>query len=320
MSKEIAGIHHITAICGDPQKNLDFYSGLLGLRLVKLTVNFDDPGTYHLYYADGVGHPGTILTFFPWPDAPKGRAGNGQVVRTSFAVPVGALGYWADRLALAGVAVAAPADRFGEPVLSFHDPDGMGVELAGSETVDGSLAFAGGPVPPESAIHGFHSATLGAEAWLRTAELLTDTMGFRQTAQEANRCRYSSPSGGPAGIVDVMCAPERRQGRMGVGTVHHIAWRTPDDEQQRQWLDEIQRKGYNVSPIMDRKYFHSIYFREPGNILFEIATDPPGFGVDENIEELGTHLVLPPWLEQERTELEAVLPKLKLPAYPRDKA
>ena len=319
MDKQIVGIHHITAICGDPQKNLDFYAGLLGLRLVKLTVNFDDPGTYHLYYGDGVGHPGTILTFFPWPDAPKGRGGNGQVVQTSFAVPVDAIGYWTERLTQAGFAVSAPATRFGQPVLSFHDPDGMGVELVGTDSVAENRAFAEGPVPVEFAIHGFHSASLAEEAYHRTAALLTETMGFRLSAEEAGRCRYEAPGAGPAGIVDIMCAPERRQGRMGVGTVHHIAWRTPDDQQQLSWLTDIQRQGYNASPVMDRKYFHSIYFREPGNILFEIATDPPGFAVDEKPEELGRHLVLPPWLEPQRENIEAVLPKLQIPGAWREK-
>jgi catechol 2,3-dioxygenase-like lactoylglutathione lyase family enzyme len=312
MKKEITGIHHITAICGDPQRNLDFYRGLLGLRLIKLTVNFDDPGTYHLYYGDGAGHPGTILTFFPWPDAPKGRPGNGQVTQTSFAVPGNALDFWANRLRHAGVAVGEPQRRFDEEVLSFHDPDGMGVELVGTSAVDKQLVNENGPVPVDVAIHGFHSATLSEGGYLKTAKLLTDTMGFHLRGEEQNRFRYVSPSRGPAGVVDVLCAPEHTQGRMGVGTVHHIAWRTGDDLQQLEWLTELQN-SYNVSPVMDRKYFHSIYFREPGNILFEIATDPPGFAVDEPLEHLGTHLVLPPWLERDRTRIEAALPKLNLP-------
>lgn len=314
MAKEILGIHHITAICGDPQQNLDFYAGLLGLRLVKLTVNFDDPGTYHLYYGDGLGHPGTILTFFPWPDAPKGRPGTGQVTQTSFAVPKGSLEFWRERLTEARVGASGPFERFGEQVLSFRDPDGMGVELVATNAAPADFYFASGPVPREFAIHGFHSATLSEEGYQRTANLVTDTMGFGLVGQEGNRFRYRAASGGPAAFADILCAPEEFRGRIGVGTVHHIAWRTRDDHQQREWLSELQKLDYNVSPVMDRKYFHSIYFREAGGILFEIATDPPGFGVDESLEELGTHLLLPPWLEPSRDRIEAVLPKLQLPS------
>ena len=312
-SKEILGIHHITAIAGHPQTNIDFYVGLLGLRLIKLTVNFDDPSTYHLYYGDGVGHPGTILTFFPWPSAPRGRHGNGQVTQTSFAVPAGALDYWKERLTSHKIAVQGPVERFGEPTISFADPDGMIVELVFVNTVNGDRAYQAGPVPLQNAIHGFHSATLSEEGYQKTASLLTGTLGFELARQEGNRFRYVIGSGGPGATVDVICAPEERRGNVLVGTVHHIAWRTPDDRQQREWLAEITRQGYNASPVMDRKYFHSIYFREPGGILFEIATDPPGFSVDESLEALGSKLVLPPWLEASRAELEAVLPPLRLP-------
>lgn len=313
MSKEILGIHHITAIAGDPQANLDFYTGLLGLRLVKLTVNFDDPTTYHLYYGDGVGHPGTILTFFPWPGAQRGRRGTGQVTATAFAIPPGALDYWTTRLAEHAVDFQLPAGRFGDPLISFADPDGMLVELIASTNLKAEHAYQAGTVPLEYAIHGFHSATLSEEGYLKTAALLTDTMGFELVQQEGNRFRYAVPSGGPASVVDVLCAPEEPAGKVAVGTVHHIAWRTRDDPQQGEWLKEIASLGYNVSPVMDRKYFHSIYYREPGHILFEIATDPPGFSVDEPAEELGTHLVLPPWLEPSRAQLQAVLPPLRLP-------
>ena len=317
MNKEILGIHHITAICGDPQRNVDFYAGLLGLRLVKLTVNFDDPGTYHLYYGDGAGHPGTIITFFPWPDAPKGRSGNGQVTQTSFAVPVNGLDFWTSRLTEAGIMVHEAPRRFDESVLSFHDPDGMGVELVGTNSLDEALVHENGSIPREFAIHGFHSATLSEGGYLKTDELLREVMGFELIGEEQNRFRYIIPSRGLASTVDILCAPEQYQGRIGVGTVHHIAWRTRSDAQQQEWLNELQNR-YNVSPVMDRKYFHSIYFREPGNILFEIATDPPGFAVDESQEELGTHLVLPPWLERDRSRIEAALPKLHLPHIEKD--
>ncbi len=313
MDKNILGIHHITAIAGDPQTNLDFYAGVLGLRLVKLTVNFDDPGTYHLYYGDGVGHPGTILTFFPWPQAPRGRRGTGQVTETAFAIPENAVDFWTRRLTEHGVAFRGPAERFGENVISFSDPDGMGVELVATKTTREDRAFQAGPVPLEFAIRGFHSATLSQTDQSETARLITDTMGFKLVAQEGDRFRYRAESNESAGLVDILRAPDQRPGRVLVGTVHHIAWRTVDDEQQRNWLAELSRLNYGVSPVMDRKYFHSIYYREPGGILFEIATDPPGFFVDEAPEELGTKLVLPPWLEPERARLEAILPPLRLP-------
>jgi glyoxalase family protein len=314
MSRSILGIHHITAIAGHPQTNLDFYAGILGLRLVKLTVNFDDPETYHLYYGDGMGNPGTILTFFPWPTGRKGRPGNGQVTTTSFAIPTGAVDYWSKRLDEFHIAFVGPFQRFGEQVLALSDPDGMAIELVSGAPVKPGRAYAGGPVPLDQAIHGFHSATLSEEGFQETAALLTEIFGFKLAGEEGNRFRYSTRSGEAAGIVDVVCSPGGAPGRMGVGTVHHIAWRTPDDEQQREWLQELKRLRYNVTPVMDRKYFHSIYFREPGQVLFEIATDPPGFAVDEPVEEFGTKLLLPPWLEPRRAQLESVLPPLRLPA------
>lgn len=314
MNGTILGIHHITAIASDPQENLDFYSGVLGLRLVKLTVNFDDPGTYHLYYGDGVGSPGTILTFFPWPKAPRGKHGTGQVTQTSFAVPKGSLEFWKQRLAQLGVGFAAPVTRFGDEVLSLVDPDGMNVDLVATDRIDSSKAWADGPVPVESAIHGIHSATLSVEGYGKTAALLTDTMGFKLVGDEGNRFRYSvgSEAGLAGTLLDVRCAPEEPRGSVLVGTVHHIAWRVADEEEQVDWLGEISRLGYNASPVMDRNYFHSIYFREPGGVLFEIATDVPGFAVDEPVESLGTKLVLPPWLEPSRARLETVLPPLRL--------
>jgi glyoxalase family protein len=314
MSNEILGIHHITAIAGEPQPNVDFYAGLLGLRLVKLTINFDDPGTYHLYYGDGVGHPGTIMTFFPWPGAPRGRKGKGQVTSTAFAVPSGAIACWVSRLGEYQIVHTGPVERFGEQVLAFSDPDGLGVELIATTTASADRVYAEGAIPAEFAIHGFHSASLTEGGYQRTAALLTDTMGFRLVEQEGNRFRYAVGGAGAGMIADVLCAPEERSGRVAVGTVHHIAWRTADDQQQRGWQEELARQGYDVTPIIDRKYFHSIYYREPGNILFEIATDPPGFAVDEAPEELGSKLQLPPWLEASREELMAILPPLRLPA------
>jgi glyoxalase family protein len=313
MDRQLLGIHHITAIAGEPQENLDFYAGILGLRLVKLTINFDDPVTYHLYYGDGAGHPGTIMTFFPWPKAPRGRKGAGQVTAASFAVPKDTIRYWVDRLDEHEIPRGEPSGRFGEEVLSFSDPDGLGIELIATANVRGERAYTDGPVPPEYAIHGFHSATLTEAGYQRTAALLTDTMGFRLVQQEGNRFRYAAKAGDAGAIADVVCAPEQRPGRVAVGTVHHIAWRTADDQQQDAWRKELARLSYDVTPMIDRKYFHSIYYREPGGILFEIATDPPGFAVDEAPEELGSKLQLPPWLESARNELLAILPPVRLP-------
>ncbi|MGE0866128.1 MAG: ring-cleaving dioxygenase [Vicinamibacterales bacterium] len=298
----VLGIHHVTAIASDPQRNLDFYTGLLGLSLVKLTINFDDPGTYHLYFGNQAGAPGSILTFFPWPGARRGAIGNGQVSATAFAVHAEALDYWRDRLAGHGVIAADGGRRFDEPVLRFSDPDGMPLELIGVAGAE-----------PGHAIGGLHSATLSEEGYERTAALLQDTMGLRLVGNESNRYRYAAADGTPGAIVDVVCSPDGRAGRSGAGTVHHIAWRVTDDAAQAEWRTRLVTAGYNVSPVMDRTYFHSIYYREPGGILFEMATDPPGFAADEPGDHLGERLMLPPWLEPHRTAVEAGLPPLTLP-------
>jgi glyoxalase family protein len=310
----ILGIHHITAIAGDAQQNIDFYTGVLGLRLVKVTVNFDDPEAYHLYYGDGHGRPGTILTFFAWPGARRGRQGNSQVTAASFAVPKYSLPFWRERLTANGVSFDGIPERFGQPLLSFADPDGMRLELVETSVADASRADTS-YADTSYAIHGFHGATLSETGYERTAALLTETMGFRLIGHEQNRFRYEpvhSHEEGPGRIIDVICAPAAPEGRVAVGTIHHIAFRTPDDLQQREWLAELGRLGYNVSPVMDRIYFHSIYFREPGGILFEIATDSPGFAIDEPVEKLGETLKLPPWLEALRPRIEAALPPIHL--------
>jgi glyoxalase family protein len=313
MEKEILGIHHVTAIAGEPQTNIDFYAGFLGLRLIKLTVNFDDPTTYHLYYGDGQGHPGTILTFFPWPGAARGRTGAGQVTVTSLAVPAGARGFWERRLREHRIEYKRNGHALSEDVLAFDDPDGLQLELVSSVETNPDHAWRRGPVPMEYAIRGLHRVTLTVEGYERTAALLTESMGFRLADSQANRFRYAVSSGGQRSVIDVLCTPAARPGRVSVGTVHHVAWRTPIDEQQVLWREALSLDGYNVTPVIDRKYFHSIYFREPGGVLFEIATDPPGFAVDEPSDELGSHLVLPAWLEPSRAELERVLPKVQLP-------
>lgn len=285
----ITGIHHVTAIAGDAQRNVDFYVGVLGLRLIKKTVNFDDPTTYHLYYGDGIGRPGTILTFFPWPSSRPGRPGAGQVIETTLAVPEGALEYWRGRLG----EFAVPVEDLGDELL-FSDPDGMRFSLVES----GWLSEAYGPIPPQYAISRIESVTLGTKEPIDTLELVQNIMGLDILS-------------GPAQLPD---DPDSLQpGAMGPGAVHHVAFRVADDSVELEWRERLSDQGYSVTDVQDRNYFHSIYFREPGGVLFEIATDTPGFAVDEAPEALGQKLMLPSWLEPRRAEIEAALPPIKLP-------
>jgi glyoxalase family protein len=309
----VEGLHHVTAIAGEPQPNIDFYTGVLGLRLVKLTVNFDDPTTYHLYYGDGQGHPGTILTFFPWPGAMRGRIGTGQLTVTSFAAPEKSLPYWRERLRKRAVPFEDARSDFGEELLYLNDPDGLQLELVSTANAEPDRVWERGPVPTEHGIRGFHRVTISENGYERTASLLTDTLGFKQIGKQGNRFRYALADGSPGTIVDLVCAPEGRPGRVAVGTVHHVAWRTASDQEQIQWRNTLARLEYDVTPIIDRQYFHSIYFREPGGVLFEIATDPPGFLTDESVDRLGSSLKLPAWLEKSRSELQQLLPPIKLP-------
>ncbi|HEX2098083.1 MAG TPA: ring-cleaving dioxygenase [Rubrobacteraceae bacterium] len=312
MSIEFAGIHHVTAIAGDPQENVDFYVGILGLRLVKKTVNFDDPESYHLYYGDALGSPGTIITFFSWPDALRGRIGTGQVTSTSFAVPEGSLGYWTERLIEHGVRFEQPEKRFGETVVAFKDPDGLVVELVAGPDRDSGDPREEGPVPPEHAIRCISGVTL-SERWEEaSANFLTNLLGFEKTKEGDERARYLTMSSGGS-FADVLERPDGSTGRTAVGTVHHVAWRAPDEETQKAWREEISAHGFEITPVLDRQYFRSVYFREPGGVLFEIATDPPGFTVDETKEHLGENLKLPPWLEKDREHIEQVLPPIHLP-------
>jgi glyoxalase family protein len=327
--KDILGIHHVTAIASDPQKNIDFYTQVLGLRLVKLTINFDDPTTYHLYFGDEIGRPGTILTFFPWPNAPRGRRGTGQVVATSFLIPEHSIDYWLERLKSQKVPVQGPTKRFvdTEEVLTLYDPDGLELELVANRSAEDVMpqAWKEGPIPIEHALRGFYSVTLSEEGYEGTAHVLTNELGFKLMGQDGSRFRFQisgAKEDDAAGrdkntigsnIVDILCLPNAQYGMIGVGTVHHVAWRTPSDEQQKMLRARIVKAGLNATPIIDRTYFHSVYFREPGGVLFEIATNPPGFAKDEKLEELGTHLMLPPWLESVRKDLERVLPPVHLP-------
>jgi glyoxalase family protein len=308
----VAGIHHVTAIAGDPQRNVDFYGGLLGLRLVKRTVNFDDPGSYHLYYGDALGRPGTLMTFFPWPGAPSGRRGTGQVGVTAFSVPVEGLGFWVDRLRAAGVELDGPTRRFEEEAIAFADPDGLVLELVASRSADRGAPWEGGPVPAEHSIRGLHSVALWVEGYERTAHVL-QTLGLQASGDEGNRFRFHGLAG-PGGVADLLCMPEKARGQTLAGTVHHVAWRASDEAEQLAWRTSLAAEGLNVTPVLDRIYFRSIYFREPGGVLFEIATDPPGFTTDEPPESLGRSLRLPPWLEAHRERIEQALPPLAEPA------
>lgn len=326
-TNQMSGIHHVTAICSNPQKNIDFYTKLLGLRLVKLTINFDDPTTYHLYYGDEIGHPGTILTFFPWSDAPKGYRGTGQAITTSFLIPPDSIDFWKDRLKNNDICFEGPTKRFDddneEQVIKLYDPDGLELELIAhpSAKENDERFWKDGPISYENGIRGFYSVSLSEEGYERTSEILNE-LGYKMVKSEGNRFRFqqenSQPSTG-AKILDVLCLPDTTYGRIGIGTVHHIAFRTLSDENQISIRKNIIKIGLNPTPVMDRTYFHSVYFREPGGVLFEIATDPPGFTVDQKVEELGKKLMLPNWLEPVRERLEKVLPKIELPQYNKDK-
>ncbi len=330
----VYGIHHVTAITSDPQRNIDFYTNILGLKLVKITVNQDDPTSYHLYYGDEVGNPGTVLTFFHWPDVPKGMRGASEVHATSFQIPEQSMSYWKERLEGMHVAFHGPYKRFGqEQVIILKDPDGLQLELIANQSAneENRSLWKEGPVPSEHAIRRFHSVTLAEEGYEQTASILTEKLGFTPTKREGNRFRFEinntpniSEESNPeekrkekkgiseANIVDIICVPDMQRALIGIGSVHHVAWRTPTDEQQKVLRQSLVRARLNATPIIDRFYFKSVYFREPGGVLFEIATNPPGFTVDEKEEELGTKLVLPPWLEPNRGVLEKVLPPVKL--------
>ncbi len=317
METPLGGIHHVTAICGHPQENVDFYAGVLGLRLVKRSVNQDDPGTYHLFYADAVGTPGTDLTFFAWPGGPRGRVGAGQAAAVALTVPPGSQAFWRDRLTSAGVEVRGPVRRFDEQVLTFTDPHGQTVELvAAPDAEDRPWVFwEDGPVPREHAVRGIHAVTLTEAAAEPTVPFLTGPLGFRSVAVEGDRTRFAVGPGGSGAWLDVVVDSPARAGRVAVGTIHHVAWRTPTDDDQRAWWERIRVLGVPVSDIIDRFWFHSIYFREPGGVLFEIATDGPGFAVDEAVDELGSRLVLPPWLEPHRAQIEGALIPITLPRF-----
>ncbi len=302
------GLHHVTAFSGPALRNLDFHTRILGLRLVKKTVNFDDPGTYHLYYGDAAGRPGTILTFFPVEHAAPGRVGIGETQETAFRVPRASIGWWTHRLIEKGVAHEPLVQVFGAPTLRFRDPDGMMLALVGVDVGDAE-GWASSEVPAEHAIRGLHGVTLLLDRAESTAAILTEVLGLEEVGREGNLIRFAG-SAELGGLVTLRAVGGFLPGRPGAGSVHHIAFRAADDAAQAAMGRALEARGLHVTEQRDRQYFRSIYFREPGGVLFEIATDAPGFAVDEPIEALGQALKLPAGLEPHRAEIEAVLPKV----------
>lgn len=304
MPTPITGLHHVTAICGPAQQNIDFYAGVLGLHLVKRTVNFDDPHTYHFYFGDAEGRPGTIMTFFPWEHALQGKPGRGMVASTAFAVPTDGVERWMERLADLAVDFDAPVERFGRRRLPLRAPDGLHIELVEDEHVEerekdrlsGTIA----------------GVTIGSSRPEHTAGFLTSEFGFESDGEEDGYVRVKAPGAAPASAIEI--TTRDTPGRMSTGVVHHVAFRASDEAEQLEWRERLIELGFNVSDVRDRQYFKSIYFREPGGVLFEIATDSPGFTVDEMPDRLGSTLKLPPWLEPRRPEIEQRLPPIKLPA------
>ena len=305
------GLHHVTAIATDPQGNVDFYTRTLGLRLVKQTVNFDAPESYHLYYGDEQGSPSSLLTFFPWPGVSQGRQGAGMSTTTAFSVPGDSLGWWNERLQALAVDVDLPHTRDAEEVLTFRDPDGMIIDLVASAGDHRSGWDGVGDIPAEHAVRGLHAITLSERDLDASAGMLTELLGMSVAAERGDRARFGMAAGTSGALVDVQ-GGVRDHGLQAGGTVHHVAFRAPDLPTMTLWRDELMSRGVRVTEILDRQYFRSIYFREPGGVLFEIATDAPGFAVDEPLLELGRALKLPPWLEPNREQIAAALPPLRL--------
>lgn len=311
MENFLNGIHHITAMASNPQSNYDFYIKILGMRFIKKTVNFDAPDVYHLYYADEVGTPGTVLTFFPFPDARRGKRGSGEITTISFSVPGESLGYWMDRFADLDIHFDGPRNKFGYDYLSLLDPDGMKIEIVADKNMSSMMGWFNGEIPAEHSIRKFYGTVLYLSNTRATEELLTEVMGAKLITLENKIKRFSLGKDESAAYIDLVADDDAPAAIGGAGSVHHIAWRTANDEEQLNWREKLIDHGYSPTEVVDRNYFHSIYFREPGGILFEIATDLPGFMVDESFENLGTELKLPIWYEPKRKLIEQVLIPLK---------
>ncbi len=312
----VHGIHHVTCISGDAQENFDFYTEALGLRLVKRSVNQDVPDTYHLFYADAEGNPGTDLTFFPWPQMPPGRQGTGLTVEVGLAVPEGSLTFWAERLQARGVDQDAPEVRFGERVLRLRDPHGLELSLTETSAPQQTVPWRESPVPEPHQIRGFHSVRLWERDLAVTERFLRDALGFEPVGEEDGWHRFGAEGGGSGKWVEVRELPGGRLGSWGTGAVHHVAFRVADDAEELEVRRRVQAAGGSPTPVIDRFWFRSVYFKEPGGVLFEIATEEPGFTVDEDLAHLGERLILPPWLEPHRREIEAALPPLETTPAP----
>lgn len=311
MTKDkILGLHHVTAIAGNAKRNLDFYTRVLGLRFIKKTVNFDDPHTYHFYFGNYQGEPGTILTFFPWEGITKGRRGTGQATETAFSIPKDSMSFWLERLKKENVIYNPPAKRFNEEYLTLLDPDGLKLELVVSEREDLRSGIPHPEIPSDKAIKGFYNVTLTLENHEKTARLLTDIFGYEATSVNVNRYRFEAKSIDTASVIDLVSVPGEGRGHVAGGSVHHVAFRVKDDATEMRFREKLLASGYQVTPQIDRNYFHSLYFREPGGVLFEIATENPGFTVDEPLAELGQHLKLPTMYESRREEIIQHLPQL----------
>lgn len=308
MENRILGLHHITAIAGNARRNFEFYTKILALRLVKKTVNFDDPGTYHFYYGDETGSPGTILTFFPWEGMARGYAGPGMATEIGYAVPQNSLPFWQQRFEQFKVDHDAPTERFGAEVLPFRDPDGLNLALVVPQEPDSRKPWTTAGVPETAALRGFHDVTLTLHRTEPTARILTDIFGYELQVEENNRLRFATDATKHSNIVDLVTGTNKQQGYGAAGTNHHIAFRVKDEATLMAFREKVLAKGLNITPRIDRNYFYSLYFREPGGVLFEIATDNPGFAIDEAVQELGTQLKLPAQYEQHRKEIEQHLP------------
>jgi len=311
MENKILGLHHITAIAGDAKRNFNFYSNILGLRFIKKTVNFDDPGTYHFYFGDEVGSAGTILTFFPWGEGiQQGRKGSGMATEIGYSVPKGSLDFWQKRFEQYNVIYNKPAEKFGEKYLTFLDPDGLKLELIESKTDDNRKPWETDEVKADVATRGFHNITLTLNSIKATAAILTEIFGYKLIDQDVNRYRYATAAVENAAIVDLVELADEKRGHVANGSVHHVAFRVENDEILMHFREKIEEYGLSITPQIDRNYFHSLYFREPGGVLFEIATENPGFLVDESLEELGKNLKLPEQYESDRAAIEAHLVKI----------
>jgi len=313
----IKGLHHVTAVTPDAQVNVDFYRNVLGQRLVKKTVNFDVPDSYHFYFADEMGTPGSVLTFFVWPNVKRGVRGNGETAALAYNIPAGSIGFWRDYLESNGISVHPVEQRFGTEALPFDDPDGMRIELVASDSPQAVRHWKTGPIQQAYALNGFHSVTLWLDQIDATAELLTDQMGYTFAGREGDRYRFVGSPGSLASTLDILHRPVRPEEKpdeavFGAGSIHHIAFRVPTDEVQLEYQTALRAAGFDVTPVRDRKYFHSIYYREPGGVLFEIATEGPGFAIDEPIDSLGESLKLPDWFESTRAAIEESLQPITL--------